>query len=104
MPETFSNDGTNFIPEQIVNKKIQLRDEFTSGHKIVPAGKKVDENAEQYLFEREAGFDKRELVSISKKEDNFVVVLEGLHNGQMSVGSGVLARLLHAFSKNVARK
>ena len=92
IPETFSNDGTNFIPEKIVNKTMQSRDEFTSGHKIVPAGGKVDETAEQCLFERETGFDKRELVSISKKEDNFVVVLEGLHNGQMSLGSGVLAR------------
>jgi hypothetical protein len=93
MPEKFSNDGTNFIPEEKVAQKLKLRDEFTCGHEIVLAGKSVDESAEQYLFERETGVDTRERVSISKRKDNFVVVIEGVHNGKMSVGSGVLAQI-----------
>ena len=92
-PENFSNDGTTFIPEEKVEQKLKLSDEFTCGHEIVLAGKSVDESAEQYLLERETGVDTRKRVSISKKEDNFVVVIEGLHNGKMSVGSGVLAQI-----------
>ena len=93
MPENFSNDGTNFIPEEKVAQKIKLTDEFTCGHEIVLAGKSVDESSAQHLFERETGVDTRECVSISKKEDNFVVVIESLHNGKMSIGSGVLAQI-----------
>jgi hypothetical protein len=91
IPECYSNDGTELIPEDRVLKQIDSQDGFMIGHEISFAGKKTDENVEAYIFDRERGVDTRELVSITNQDDNFVVVIESLHNGMMSVGSGVLA-------------
>ena len=54
--------------------------------------KKEDECAVDYLMEKKLGIDHREKVSITKQEENFVVVIEAVHHGMISVGSGVLVQ------------
>ena len=108
-PENFSDDGSKFIPIEIMRNKLENIDQFTYGKtKIICAGTVEDENAavDDYKWDRECNVDRRERVrNISKKEmfdywkdhfvydNNYVVLIEGFHNDIMSLGSGVCAQL-----------
>ena len=90
IPKTFSMDGTKYIPNDIILQRQAMLDEFSLGIKTIAAGGKHDEAADEVLCDRELNIDRRERIKIEDKKDNFVVVIESLHNNVRTVGSGTL--------------
>ena len=90
LPKTFSMDGTKYIPNEIILQRKLMIDEFTVGTKTIAAGGKHDEGKDEALCDRGLNIDKRERIKIEDRKDNFVVVIESLHNNMRTVGSGTL--------------
>ena len=72
------------------------RDGFTCGSKIKLAGGTKDESAksDEYLEKREYDEELRTKVSLSKKKENYCVLVEAIDSEQnLVLGSGVLTTL-----------
>ena len=107
VPDGYFNFGSDLIPKYEIAEHLKNKDEFVSDMNIQFAGTVDDECVLEYMENRAFGIDEREKIDKFKKQNqkqfggkylkvwnNFVVVIESIHNSVISIGSGTLAQTL----------